>query len=251
MNIGGVEIGGSNPCRTVAEVSNNHNGSFEQCTELIRAAKLAGADFVKFQCYTPDELVLLRGDGPAPAQWGEQGWSMHDLYTEAQTPLDWFRELAVWCKAAGIPWFASAFGKESVALMQDLGCPVFKMASLDYGNEYLRGMVRATLRPIIQSCNDDHWPFSTSASEQLYLYCPPGYPQTRFDLKRITDTYHGFSYHGVNPLVPAMSVMAGAKLVEVHMQLEDKPSKLEQNISLTEHQFADMVTMIREVEAVR
>jgi hypothetical protein len=35
------------------------------------------------------------------------------------------------------------------------------------------------------------------------------------------------------------------------MQLEDKPSKLEQNISLTEHQFADMVTMIREVEAVR
>ena len=61
MNIAGVEIGGNNPCRFVAEISNNHNGSLDRAFRLIEAAKKSGADLIKWQCYTPDELVTLAG----------------------------------------------------------------------------------------------------------------------------------------------------------------------------------------------
>lgn len=93
MLIGGVAIGGSNPCRFVAEISNNHNGNFTHALHLIHAAKDAGAEFVKFQCFSPEELVSLRGGGSAPAPWGEQGWTMHALYAKARTPFEWFPAL--------------------------------------------------------------------------------------------------------------------------------------------------------------
>jgi sialic acid synthase SpsE len=113
VNIAGVEIGSGHPCRFVAELSNNHNGDRDRCGRLIDAAKAAGADFVKFQCYTPDELVALRGDGPAPAPWNDR--TMRDLYTQAQTPLDWFPKIKAHCERVGIPWFSSVFGPTSLS----------------------------------------------------------------------------------------------------------------------------------------
>lgn len=39
----------SSPCFIVAEIGNNHQGSFELAVKLIEKAKEAGADAVKFQ----------------------------------------------------------------------------------------------------------------------------------------------------------------------------------------------------------
>lgn len=244
LEIGGVHIGHGHPCRTVAEISNNHNGSLETCKRLIRAARDAGADFVKFQAYTPDELVLLRGNGPPPPAWADKYETIRDLYTDAQTPLAWFTELREHCKEVGIPWFTSAFGLGSVTLTHALGCPVFKMASLDYGKRKLRDLVRSTGKPIIQSCPKGRAP----KTDAFLLYCPPGYPQEDIVLRNIQHGYDGFSYHGTDPLIPALAVTQGAQLVECHFQLDDEPSKLEAGVSLTATQFAEMVSMIRRAE---
>src|SRR4051812_38020180 len=94
LSIGGVEgvppahmMGG--PCRFVVEVSNSHNQSFARALRLIDAAKAIQADFVKFQAFTVDELCALRGEGLAPSPWGDDGTTMRDLYTRAETPLAW------------------------------------------------------------------------------------------------------------------------------------------------------------------
>lgn len=234
----------------IAEISNNHNGSFDRCIRLIDAAKNAGASAVKFQCYTPVELVQLRGDGPAPSQWGEQGWTMRDLYTKAQTPHEWFPDMVEYCRQIEMPWFSSVFGAESLALLESLDCPRYKIASLDRKSSVLRKTVRDTGKPYIVSS-----PTPGADVSAVLLYCPAGYPQESANFWHFVDSngdphYEGFSYHGTDPLVPAVSVAFGAAIVEVHMQLDDEPSELEANISLTATQFAQMVDMIQRIEAV-
>ena len=43
--------------KIIAEVGVNHNGKISLAKKLIECAKFAGADYVKFQCYSTDELV--------------------------------------------------------------------------------------------------------------------------------------------------------------------------------------------------
>ena len=43
--------------RTIAEIGINHNGSLRVAKKLIKASKIAGCDYVKFQKRTPSLCV--------------------------------------------------------------------------------------------------------------------------------------------------------------------------------------------------
>ena len=45
----------------IAEVGVNHNGKFSNIKKLIKGAKDADADFVKFQSFISNEVVTCRG----------------------------------------------------------------------------------------------------------------------------------------------------------------------------------------------
>jgi sialic acid synthase SpsE len=234
----------------VAEIGNAHNGDLGRALRLLDAAKACGATAVKFQCYTPDELVELRGDGPAPEPWGSDGWTMRTLYQKAATPHEWFPVLKAYCGTIGLPWFSSVFGAESLALLQSLDCPRYKIAALDRHSRMYRMLV-ATGKPLLVSTPDIWADFAASIeySAAAVLLCPPGYPQPHAHLSTIR-RYHGYSYHGTDPMVPALAVAAGAKLVECHFMLDAEPCELEAGVSLGEAAFREMVAMIAKVEAL-
>ena len=237
MNIAGVAIDEQHPCRYIFEVSNAHNGSFVRAKQLIASARDAGADFVKLQCYLPDELVAIRGDGPAPEPWGSQGWTMKRLYEKAQTPHRWFGELFHYATQCGIVAFSSVFGPHSLALLESLDCPAYKIARLDNGNAELHRMVDATHKPVIVSVAAHQ-----AANADALLYCPPGYPQEPMAFTRdMWRLYTGLSYHGTDPAVPMQAVTTGAKLIECHVMLDDEPSELEASVCLTVTQFTTLV----------
>jgi len=229
----------------VAEVSNAHNGDKDRAHRLIDAIADAGADWIKFQCYMPDELVALRGDGKAPEPWGSDGWTMYDLYTRAQTPHSWFPDLVEHCERIGLPWFSSVFGPDSLDLLERLSCPVYKLASLDVERDAFRKMVMAKGKLIIQSVpRRSLIPANFLREKAFELWCPPGYPQEPPDLDTLINAMHwatGFSYHGTDPHVPQLAVAAGSGITEVHVQLDDEPSELEPNVSLTISQLAGLV----------
>ena len=56
---GGIRyIGPGYPSFIVAEMSGNHNQSFELATKIIDAAAEAGADAIKLQTYTADTMTI-------------------------------------------------------------------------------------------------------------------------------------------------------------------------------------------------
>ena len=55
--IGNLLIGGKSPCFIIAEAGVNHNGDLKMATELVRNAKLSGADCVKFQTFKAERIV--------------------------------------------------------------------------------------------------------------------------------------------------------------------------------------------------
>lgn len=245
MNIAGVEIGPGQPCRVIAEVSNNHNGDLGLALRLIEESAAAGADFVKFQCYTPDELVRLRGGGPAPEPWGSQGWTMRALYEKAQTPHAWFPKLVAKCNEVGVPWFSSVFGYESLDMLVQLRCPAYKVAALDVSHEQFTSLVcdvaEMACAPVIASSRGERIPWA-----DLTLWCKEGYPQDWPDGAVVVDAgLDGLSYHGTDWTVPACAADAGAGMVEVHVQLDDVPSELEAAVSLTMTDLQSLCESVR------
>ena len=58
MRVDGFQISADSPVYLIAEMSANHNGSIENAFKTIDAAKLAGANAIKSQTYTPDTLTI-------------------------------------------------------------------------------------------------------------------------------------------------------------------------------------------------
>lgn len=118
--------------KLIAEISANHNQDYENCLKLIKSAYEAGADLVKLQCYTADDICFKSEETIPSGPW--KGSTLHDLYSKAQTPLEWFEPIFHYCYKEGIPVFSSVFDLKSLSMMKNLNAPLIKIASTEAFN---------------------------------------------------------------------------------------------------------------------
>ncbi len=242
----------------VAELSCNHQGDLQRAKDLVTAAKDAGADAVKLQCWHPDVMVVDKSYVLSGGTW--DGRNLYDLYQEAWTPWEWFPPLFDHAAYLGIEMFSSVFDYESLSFLENLGCPRYKIASFEAFDHGLISAAIDTGKEVIISTGlmseQDVRARLTSTPDVTLLLCVSEYPAApeSYNLGRIRklqDTWHahvGVSDHTLGSVVAVTAAALGAEMVEKHMQLEGDAT-LDSAFSLTPREFAAMVRDCREAEA--
>lgn len=251
----------------IAEMSANHNGSLEVAKETIRAAKRAGADAIKLQTYTPDTITLNSNNEDFRVKGGTiwDGETFYSLYKRAFTPWDWHKELFEVAHQEGLICFSSPFDKTAVDLLEDLNCPVYKIASLEITDIPLISYVASKGKPIIFSTGvaddeDIQLAINTcldAGNDKISLLkCTAEYPAKIEDanlvmIRDMADRYNvltGLSDHTLGHEVAMLSVMLGAKIIEKHFILDKKIGGPDSSFSLDEADFKTMVDAVRLAE---
>lgn len=262
MKIAGREIGPGCPPYIVAEVSCNHGGLLTRAIDLIHAAKAAGADAVKFQCYTADTITMNAPDNPEfiikGGPW--HGRHLYDLYTETQTPFEWFPALFKRAADIGITAFASVFDRTSVDALEELNCPAYKIASMEITDIPLIKYAAATGKPLIISTGmasqTDLAQVGMAVEHRTVaaLACVSGYPTPvseaplyRFQMLYSRYGVYGVSDHTLGWGVPVAAVALGACIIEKHLTLDRHIDTEDAAFSLTPPEFAQMTAAVRDI----
>jgi N-acetylneuraminate synthase len=265
MRIGNREINSSQPPYVVAEISGNHSGNLFRAKELIKAAKRAGADAVKTQCYEPDTITLPCNKADFIIQDGLwKGRTLYELYEAAHTPFKWHPELYKLARDLEITIFSSVFDHSSIEFLERLGCPAYKIASMEIVDIPLIQRAAATNKPLIISTGmatmreireaDMAVGISNPAA---FLHCTSEYPAVveragLCGITRLIGEYASFpnreigiSDHTVGPIVPIAATAMGATIIEKHIRLNGDQSSEDASFSLDERLFAVMVHQVR------
>jgi len=225
------------PPYIIAELSANHNGKIETAMELLKSAKIAGADAIKIQTYHPDTITLNCKNEEFLIQEGLwKGKTLYKLYEEAYTPWEWHKPLFDLARQLGITIFSSPFDTTAVDLLEDLGAPAYKIASFEVIDLPLIQYVARTKKPMIISTgmsNTEEIQEAIQAAREggckeiAILRCVSGYPAPAedYNLRTIPDMIKrfgvvtGLSDHTMDNTTAIASVALGASIIEKHFTL--------------------------------
>ena len=246
----------SNPY-IVAEISCNHRGVLDEALRLIEHAKWAGADAVKFQCWSPTRMCVDKSYVIPDGTW--KGRKLYELYQEAYTPWEWFNALFFHADRLKIDCFSSVFDVEALAFLESLGCPRYKIASFEITDLPLIRAVAKTGKPIVISTGMASWDEirkAVVATEQkaTFLKCTSAYPastaaanlETLVAMKYNTGTPVGVSDHTLGLAVPVAATALGATMIEKHLTLKRSNGGPDAAFSSEPEEFKAMVDACRE-----
>jgi sialic acid synthase SpsE len=189
----------------VAEIGLNYEGNADLAYELIRQAKLAGADIAKFQLgwrSAPDEINHL--------------------------PLERVRQLKRWCESVGIELMASLLTEEALALAREVGLRRYKIAARTVVDkpELCERILSDDKETFVSlgMWRQSSWPFGRPTARLRYIYCVSKYPAYPEDLQGMPsrfapEGYYGYSDHCHGIAACLLAIGRGAQYLEKHVTL--------------------------------
>ena len=243
------EISEKNPPYIIAELSANHNGSFERAINSIKAAKDAGANAVKIQTYTADTMTFKSNKKDFIIEGGIwDGYQLHQLYDEAHTPYEWHKDLFSYAKEIGITLFSTPFDETAIDLLESLQTPAYKIASFELTDLPLIKLVSQTKKPLLMStgmASEIEIEEAVKTAREngcesiLLFHCVSSYPATTEHsnlkyIKHLKSKYQvevGLSDHTISNNASISAITLGASAIEKHFTL-DKNTGVDGEFSL-------------------
>ena len=234
----------------IAEISANHCGNKKLAKQLIRCAKINGADAVKLQTYTPNTMTINSKKKYFKIKSGLwKNYTLWDLYKKAHTPLGWHKELFEYAKLLKIKIFSTPFDITAVDFLEKLNSPLYKIASFEMMDHDLVKKVAQTKKPLIISTgmatlNEIEETFKIAhkngAKDITLLYCVINYPSALGDfnlsnikiLKEKFDCKIGLSDHSTDNRIAMTSIALGAEVIEKHIALKNQKKGFDIKFSL-------------------
>ena len=264
INIDKKTIGFNHPCFIIAEIGLNHNGDLELAKTMIDTAKNAGADAVKFQKRTTEDL-LIKSALDAPY---EKPYAFGDTYRDHRDALEFsnseFVKLQEYANKKDIIFFASPWDENSADFLDEINVPVFKMASADLTNLPLLEHVAKKGKPVIISTGMSTMDEIIEAvntiakynPELIILSCVSTYPSKPKEinlrniemLKRTFDEPIGYSGHENGIAISLAAVALGACVVERHFTMDKTLKGPDHAASLEPQDLEKLVRDIRIIE---
>jgi len=256
-------VGPGAPVFVIAEAGVNHNGDPELAERLVDAAADAGADAVKFQTFSADQVVA--SSAPKAEYQRERtpdGESQLEMLRALELGADTWARLVERCRERSLAFLSTPFDGPSVELLVELGVPALKIASPDLTNDLLLEQAAATGLPLLLStgmATGDEVEAAlrcVAGSPVVLLHCVSAYPApvAEANVRAIPALAQrfgvpvGFSDHTLGAEAALAAVALGACAVEKHVTLDRTLPGPDHAASLSPDELAALVRSIRSVE---
>jgi N,N'-diacetyllegionaminate synthase len=239
----------------IAEIGNNHEGSFNVACKLIKEAKKAGVDAVKFQTFKTEYFVNISDK------------ERFNKLKKFELSYEDFEKLSILAKKNGLKFISTPLDIPSAIFLNKIvNC--FKIASGDNNYYDLIKTVLDFNKPTfistglldfkqIKNLLNFIIKIKFKLSKLSFLHCVSDYPvkfneanllSVKFLSKRLPLTI-GYSDHTIGQEASLIAVSLGAKIIEKHFTLSNNFSKFrDHQISLNPTDMSQLVTSIRKSE---
>lgn len=249
----------------IAEAGVNHNGDFATACQLIDAAKAAGADCIKFQTFQAKSIVSASAEKADYQKLTTTGHSQLSMLEQLELPFSAFIELKAYCDSKKIDFLSTPFDLESIAFLDTLDMPFWKIPSGEITNLPYLLAIAQTKKPVVMSTGMSELDEIQAALDVLtchgttkvtLLQCNTEYPTPFEDVNlRAMQTMRerfqvdvGYSDHTEGIAIPIAAATLGAAVIEKHFTLDRNMAGPDHKASLEPDELTAMVTGIRRVE---
>lgn len=265
IKIGSQEISQESKVFIIAEAGVNHNGDMKIAKQLIDVAVNAKVDAIKFQAFKTEELILKnveKADYQKKTTANEE--TQYEMLKKLELNKNQTREIKDYCDEQGIMFLTTPFDEKSLAELDELDLPAYKISSTDANNIMFLRKVASKNKPIILSTGMSYLEETRKVLEEIasinnnliILHCSANYPvmadevnlNVLDDMKEKLDILIGYSDHTKGIGAGPYAVAKGAKIVEKHFTLDCDLDGPDHEASLNPNQLKIFVEEIRKVE---
>lgn len=269
ITLGSHTIGEGHPVFIIAEAGVNHNGKVALAKKLVDVAVASGADAVKFQNFTAEEVVTEKaGMAEYQKKNTRKNESQIDMIRKFELSPSAFKEISDYCKKKKILFLSTPHsGFDSVDVLTKLKVPAYKFGSADLTNLPVLAYAAKTKKPIMistgmadmQEIRDAVTTIRKAGNTKILVFqCTTDYPVEYKDVNlramhTIRDTFDvmvGYSDHTIGNEASVIAVALGATVLEKHLTLDNTMEGPDHKASANPRDFTEYVKEVRDAEVI-